>query len=104
MPGAVWAYLKERHMFDAVPVQNLILSSYVADMTKYASPAETTRIMACFDRIVQDKTRMNRMGILKYGASCPRALFIRSNRPPGKGATAQTVIAEILGKVPVSSV
>jgi len=42
MPGAVWAYLKERHMLDAVSVQNLILSSYVADMSKYASPAETT--------------------------------------------------------------
>ena len=60
MPGAVWAYLKERHMLDAVSVQNLILSSYVADMSKYASPAETTRIMACFDSIPAQLAKENR--------------------------------------------
>lgn len=60
MPGAVWAYLKERHMLDAVSIQNLILSSYVADMSKYASPAETTRIMACFDSIPTQLAKENR--------------------------------------------
>jgi hypothetical protein len=60
MPGAVWAYLKERRMLDAAPVQNLILSSYVADMSKYASPAETTRIMACFDSIPTQLAKENR--------------------------------------------
>jgi len=35
MPGAVWAYLKERHMLDAVSVQNLILSCYVADIQNF---------------------------------------------------------------------
>jgi len=38
-------------VLDAASVQQLIVSSYVADMAKYATPAETAKVMACFDSI-----------------------------------------------------
>ena len=72
MPGAVLAYLKDGRMLDALSVQSLILSSYVADMSKYASPAETTRILACFDSIPAQLAKENRKfqyKVVKKGGS-----------------------------------
>ncbi|HOV95001.1 MAG TPA: ATP-binding protein [Spirochaetales bacterium] len=51
MPAAVKAYVEQHRVLDAAVVQQLIVSSYVADMAKYATPTETTRVMACFDSI-----------------------------------------------------
>ena len=60
MPGVVNAYLREGRIMDARSTQSLILNSYVADMSKYATPAETTRIMACFDSIPAQMAKENR--------------------------------------------
>lgn len=60
MPGVVNAYLRERRIMDARSTQSLILNSYVADMSKYATPAETTRIMVCFDSIPAQMAKENR--------------------------------------------
>jgi len=60
MPGVVNAYLREGRIMDARSTQNLILNSYVADMSKYATPSETTRIMACFDSIPAQMAKENR--------------------------------------------
>ena len=51
MPAAVKAYSEQHRVLDAASVQQLIVSSYVADMVKYATPAETAKVMACFDSI-----------------------------------------------------
>ena len=60
MPGVVNAYLGEVRIMDALPTQHHILNSYIADMAKYATPAETTRIMACFDSIPTQLAKENR--------------------------------------------
>ncbi|MCL4386346.1 MAG: AAA family ATPase [Actinobacteria bacterium] len=60
MPGAVNAYLKERRLMDAINIQNIIQNSYIADMSKYATPGETTRIMACFNSIPAQLAKDNR--------------------------------------------
>jgi len=60
MPGVINAYLRERKMIAAAQVQQNILSAYIADMTKYASPAETAKIMACFDSIPAQLAKENR--------------------------------------------
>ncbi|MFH0994169.1 MAG: ATP-binding protein [Pseudomonadota bacterium] len=60
MPGVVNAYLREGRIMDARSTQHLILNSYVADMSKYATHAETTRIMACFDSIPAQLGKENR--------------------------------------------
>lgn len=60
MPGVVNAYLREKRVMDAMSTLNLILNSYVADMSKYATPAETTRIMACFNSIPAQLAKENR--------------------------------------------
>jgi len=60
MPGVVNAYLREGRIMDARSTQSLILNSYVADMSKYATPAETTRIMVCFDSIPAQMAKENR--------------------------------------------
>jgi predicted AAA+ superfamily ATPase len=60
MPGVVNAYLAERRVMDALSSQHLILNSYIADMAKYATPAETTRIAACFDSIPAQLAKENK--------------------------------------------
>lgn len=60
MPAAILEYGKDFRMFAARDVQNLILSTYVADMAKYATPLESTRTLACFNSIPAQLAKDNR--------------------------------------------
>ncbi|MDD4048747.1 MAG: AAA family ATPase [Clostridia bacterium] len=59
MPHAVKAYLKELRLIDAINVQSVIQNSYIADMSKYASPSEATKVMACFNSIPSQLAKEN---------------------------------------------
>jgi predicted AAA+ superfamily ATPase len=72
MPAAINAYLRERKVMDSSLVQQTILSAYTADMTKYALPAETSRIIACYDSIPAQLSKENRKfqyKVVKKGGS-----------------------------------
>lgn len=60
MPEAVAVYAEGKHIVDAVEVQNSILSAYIADMAKYATASDTTKIMACFDSIPAQLAKDNK--------------------------------------------
>jgi len=51
MPGVVNTYVHGEALIEALEIQTEILKNYVADMAKYATPSDTTKIMACFDSI-----------------------------------------------------
>lgn len=71
MPGAVLQY-KGRQDFDLLhSVQKNISDAYIADMAKYAAPAETTRIMAVFRSIPAQLAKPNhkfQYRLIKSGA------------------------------------
>ena len=71
MPGAVLQY-KGRQDFDLLhSVQKNISDAYIADMAKYAAPAETTRIMAVFRNIPAQLAKPNhkfQYRLIKSGA------------------------------------
>jgi len=72
MPAAINAYLRERKVMDSSLVQQAILSAYTADMTKYALPAETSKIIACYDSIPAQLAKENRKfqyKVVKKGGS-----------------------------------
>lgn len=60
MPAVVNEYCKDHRLLDAVNVQALIIGTYTADMAKYATPAETTKIMAAFQSIPAQLAKNNR--------------------------------------------
>lgn len=60
MPEAVDVYIEEKSLMEAIEVQHEILDAYVADMAKYATPTETTKIMACFDSIPAQLAKDNK--------------------------------------------
>lgn len=60
MPSAVSEYVEKKD-FDFVNAkQKNILDAYVADMAKYATPAETTKIMATFASIPSQLSKENK--------------------------------------------
>jgi hypothetical protein len=71
MPGAVMHY-KEMQDFDLLhSFQKNISDAYIADMAKYAAPAETTRIMALFRSIPAQLAKPNhkfQYRLIKFGA------------------------------------
>lgn len=60
MPAVVNEYCRNRRLLDAANVQELIVNTYIADMAKYATPAETTKIMAAFQSIPAQLAKDNR--------------------------------------------
>lgn len=60
MPGVLKAYFQDRSVLAVAEVQTNLLSSYIADMTKYASPSDTAKIIACFDSIPSQLAKENR--------------------------------------------
>jgi hypothetical protein len=59
MPRAVQEYA-EKHDFDFVAaIQRTLNDSYIADMAKYATPQETTRIMAAWASIPAQLAKEN---------------------------------------------
>ena len=60
MPAVVSEYLKEKRMIDIIPVQGQIINSYIADMAKYATPHETSKIMMAYNSIPAQLAKDNR--------------------------------------------
>ncbi len=72
MPAAINAYLREKKVMDSSLVQQAILSANTADMTKYALPAETSKVIACYDSIPAQLAKENRKfqyKVVKKGGS-----------------------------------
>lgn len=59
MPEVVLSYKKDADYNLATAIQKNILTSYLADMAKYALPSETTRIMAAFQSIPSQLAKPN---------------------------------------------
>jgi len=72
MPAAINAFLHERKIMESSLIQQTILSAYIADMTKYAIPSETSKIIACYDSIPAQLAKENRKfqyKVVKKGGS-----------------------------------
>lgn len=71
MPAAVKEYIDKKDFDFVLATQKSINDSYVADMAKYATPYETTRIMATFNSIPAQLAKENKKfqyKIIKSGA------------------------------------
>ena len=71
MPEAVLQYLERKDLDLLHSVQKNISNGYIADMAKYASPLETTRIMAVFRSIPAQLAKANhkfQYRLIKSGA------------------------------------
>lgn len=60
MPQALMEYLAEKDYNFVTAVQKNINDAYIADIAKYATPNETTRIMAAFNSIPSQLAKPNR--------------------------------------------
>ena len=60
MPASVKAFLKNRSFIDVPLVQNEILNNYIADMAKYASPADSVKVRACYQSIPTQLAKENK--------------------------------------------
>ncbi len=94
MPAVVKEYCKSQRLIDAVDIQSLIVDTYIADMAKYATPSETTKIMAAFQSIPTQLAKENRKFQYKiaqrggsasiFGASidwlCAAGLVVKCNK------------------------
>ncbi|MDO8675359.1 MAG: AAA family ATPase [Candidatus Omnitrophota bacterium] len=94
MPAVINEYCKSHRLLDAANVQSLIVDTYIADMAKYATPGETTKIMAAFQSIPAQLAKDNRKFQYKvvqrggsasiFGASidwlCAAGLVIKCNK------------------------
>lgn len=60
MPVAVKEYIDKKDFDFVLVTQKSINDSYVADMAKYATPHETTRIMATFNSIPAQLAKENK--------------------------------------------
>ncbi|ENK0838647.1 ATP-binding protein [Clostridium botulinum] len=71
MPAAVKEYIDKKDLDFVFATQKSINDSYVADMAKYATPHETTRIMATFNSIPAQLAKENKKfqyKVIKSGA------------------------------------
>ena len=71
MPGAVLDYLQTRDFNFVLAAQKTINDAYIADMAKYASPQETTKIMAAWASIPAQLSKENhkfQYKVIKSGA------------------------------------
>lgn len=71
MPAVVQEYIEKRDFDFVLATQKNINDSYIADMAKYATPYETTRIMAAFNSIPAQLAKENKKfqyKVIKSGA------------------------------------
>jgi predicted AAA+ superfamily ATPase len=71
MPQAVLEYLREKDYNFVTAAQKNINDAYIADMAKYATPNDTTRIIAAFNSVPAQLAKTNRKfqyKIIKSGA------------------------------------
>jgi|LGOV01.1.fsa_nt_gb predicted AAA+ superfamily ATPase len=73
MPEAVKEYTKNKSMLDVEEIQGEIINAYVADMAKYATNSDTTKIMACFDSLPAQLAKDNKKFQYKIIAKGGRA-------------------------------
>lgn len=59
MPAAVVEYTKSNSFLQVQQIQNNILNQYIADMAKYADPATTVKIRACYNSIPAQLAKEN---------------------------------------------
>lgn len=60
MPNAIERYLDESKIIDSIDVKNGILNSYIADMSKYTSRTEATKVRASYDSIPSQLAKKNK--------------------------------------------
>jgi predicted AAA+ superfamily ATPase len=59
MPAAVKTFIETDSYLKIQPVQNGILNAYIADMAKYADPATSIKIRACYNSIPAQLAKEN---------------------------------------------
>ena len=59
MPAAVTTFIETESYVKVQPVQNEILNEYIADMSKYADPATSVKIRACYNSIPAQLAKEN---------------------------------------------
>lgn len=59
MPAAVVTFIETESFIKVQPVQNNILNEYIADMSKYADPATSIKIRACYNSIPTQLAKEN---------------------------------------------
>ncbi|MDR3365898.1 MAG: DUF4143 domain-containing protein [Prevotellaceae bacterium] len=59
MPAAVREFVGAGSFVAAADIQNRILNEYIADMAKYAEPATSVRIRACYEAIPAQLAKEN---------------------------------------------
>ena len=59
MPAAVVTYIETNSFLKIQPIQNNILNEYIADMAKYADPATSIKIRACYNSIPAQLAKEN---------------------------------------------
>jgi len=72
MPGVVAKYAADRDIQKIIEIKTNILNSYIADMAKYASPAESVKIRTAFNSIPLQLAKENKKfqyKLIKKGAS-----------------------------------
>ncbi|MCL2727172.1 MAG: ATP-binding protein [Bacteroidales bacterium] len=60
MPAAVAEFVTSNSFVSVADVQNRILNEYIADMAKYADPATSIKIRACYESIPAQLAKENR--------------------------------------------
>ncbi len=59
MPAAVVTFVETESFIKVQPVQNNILNEYIADMSKYADPATSIKVRACYNSIPAQLAKEN---------------------------------------------
>ncbi|HEY5555850.1 MAG TPA: ATP-binding protein [Acetobacterium sp.] len=73
MPEAIKEYTENKSMLEVEEIQGEIINAYVADMAKYATHNDTTKIMACFDSLPAQLAKDNKKFRYKVVARGGRA-------------------------------
>lgn len=71
MPAAVMAYFHSSAILRQEEIRQMLLDSYIADMTKYAKAGETVKIFECYDSLPSQLAKENKKfqyKLIKSGA------------------------------------
>ncbi|MCF8298212.1 MAG: ATP-binding protein [Saprospiraceae bacterium] len=60
MPAVVAEFVETKSLLSSTEIQGRILNEYIADMAKYASPATSVKIRACYNSIPTQLAKENR--------------------------------------------
>lgn len=60
MPAVVKEFIETKSLLTSTEIQSRILNEYIADMAKYASPATSVKIRACYNSIPTQLAKENR--------------------------------------------